>query len=228
MKKLFRKIAAEWFRYLLYGIGVLLLQNNAVSQEYHGGVSPPGFKGGKTVLKQFIYKSLVIPDSVKEKGISGTVMVSLEINKEGKADKVKLVRGINPFYDSEALRVASLLTDWQPALNWGKPVTCRILLPIDFECEKPVSQKFFIISGSVLDKATGQPMEGTLVIIKGTSSGTVTDSNGQYKIEVPGEENELEFSAMGYELKIEPVGKNRTLNVELNQGYYLINFKSEN
>jgi TonB family protein len=228
MKKLFKKIKTEWIKFLFYGLIILLLQNNALSQEYHGGVSPPDFKGGKIALKDFIYRNLVIPDSSKEKGISGTVMVSFEISTEGKAGKVTLVRGINPVYDSEALRVASLLTDWQPALNWGKPVTCRVLLPIDIVCEKQVSEKPFIISGSVLDKSTGQPMEGTLVIMKGTNCGTITDSNGQYKIEVPGEENELEFSTMGYELKTEPIGKYRTLNIELNQGYYLINFNSDN
>jgi hypothetical protein len=221
MKKPFQKITL--IISLFYGT-VVWLPHIAQSQEYHGGVSPPDYKGGKSALREFIYKNLVMPDSIRVKGISGNVMVSLEINSTGKPGKVNLVRGINPVCDSEALRLASLLTDWQPALNWGKPVNCRILLPVDFVNDKAVGQKSFKVSGTVINKSTGLPMEGTLVIIKGTNSGTITDSNGRYTIEVPGEENELEFSALGYELKTESIGKYRTLNIELNQGYYLISF----
>ena len=213
---------------LLYSIIVFLFQSTLQSQEYHGGVSPPEFKGGNSAMKEIIFNHLVIPDSIRGKDISGTIMVSLEISSQGKPGNVKLVRGINPVCDSEALRVAALLTDWQPALNWGKPVNCRILLPIDIRSEKTVSQKYFIVSGTVFkNSTTGEPIEGALVIIKGTNTGTITDNKGLYRIEVPGEEIELEFSAMGYDVKTEHVGKNRTLNIELNQGFYLISFNSE-
>ncbi|MCD9020122.1 TonB-dependent receptor [Parachryseolinea silvisoli] len=58
----------------------------------------------------------------------------------------------------------------------------------------PVAQ---IVSGTVLDKETNQPLPGVSVMIKGTTRGTVTNGDGKYTLEV--EENDvLVFSFIGF------------------------------
>jgi TonB-dependent starch-binding outer membrane protein SusC len=53
------------------------------------------------------------------------------------------------------------------------------------------------ITGKVKSEE-GEVMPGVNIVIKGTTSGTVTDSNGDYKLNVPGNDVVLVFSFIGY------------------------------
>jgi len=53
------------------------------------------------------------------------------------------------------------------------------------------------ISGIVTDES-GEPLPGVNIFIKGTTSGTVSDVNGNYIITVPDNDAELVFSYLGY------------------------------
>ncbi|SFT42743.1 TonB-linked outer membrane protein, SusC/RagA family [Algoriphagus locisalis] len=71
------------------------------------------------------------------------------------------------------------------------------------------------ISGVVKDQS-GEPMPGVSILVKGTTSGTVTDIDGSYTIDVtPGQT--LLFSFIGYEQQELPVGSASVLNVVMSQ-----------
>lgn len=206
----------------------VLNQNNISAQEFHGGQTPPGYKEGNKALKEFIDDNLIFPDSIKKTGIAGTVTVKLLIDKDGKVENVKLMRGINEYCDSEAIRIARLLQGWEPAKNWGKPVSCGILLPIEFRNENNNSNiKQVFVTGVVTDKYTGKPVQGALIVVKGTNIGTITDINGKYGFKIPGENTDLQIFSMGYATRTEQVRKNRTINVELDTEYYTLDLNSE-
>lgn len=224
MKREFRQIK-NLAKAIIFGFLLTLGQNTIFGQEFHGGTVPPTYKGGNKALMEFIDKNLIFPDSVKKLGISGTVTISLVIDKDGKVEDVRLSRGIHGLCDSEAIRVTRLLKDWQPAINFGKPIRCTILLPIEFRSENNLNNKQpFTVSGTILEKYTWKPVEGALIIIKGTNVGTVSDTRGRYKLEIPGENYELEISSMGYETKTEPIENNSTINIELEMKYEKISF----
>lgn len=54
------------------------------------------------------------------------------------------------------------------------------------------------VSGTVTDAANGEPIEGVAVIVKGTTTGMFTDSDGLYSLQVPEGGNVLVFSYVGY------------------------------
>ncbi len=54
-----------------------------------------------------------------------------------------------------------------------------------------------IVSGQVTDEK-GEPLPGVSIVIKGTSKGTITDFDGQYKLEVTDDSSVLIFSFVGY------------------------------
>ena len=54
------------------------------------------------------------------------------------------------------------------------------------------------ISGTVSDAESGQTLPGVTVVVKGTSTGTVTDIEGAYTLSVPAGSNALIFSFVGY------------------------------
>jgi TonB-linked SusC/RagA family outer membrane protein len=70
------------------------------------------------------------------------------------------------------------------------------------------------ITGQVTDEAS-VPLPGVNVIIKGTSSGTNTDSNGNYAIEVPQQDVVLIFSFIGYTSQEVTVGAQTVVDVKL-------------
>lgn len=79
------------------------------------------------------------------------------------------------------------------------------------------------VTGIVSDGVDGSPMVGVSVIIKGTSTGTATDINGQYSIVVPTGRNVLAFSYLGYktqEITLSP--GQTTVNVTLKEDSELL------
>ena len=73
------------------------------------------------------------------------------------------------------------------------------------------------VTGKVTDASTGDPLPGVNIIIDGTTTGVTTDINGEYTINVPGEESVLVFSYVGYDTKSIPVGSQTVINVKLVQ-----------
>jgi hypothetical protein len=53
------------------------------------------------------------------------------------------------------------------------------------------------VSGTVVSADDGQPVIGATVLVKGTSIGTITDTNGQFSITVPGGGKALVVSYVG-------------------------------
>lgn len=73
-----------------------------------------------------------------------------------------------------------------------------------------------VLSGSVTE-ASGSGIPGATVLIKGTQNGTVTDFEGNFKIEVAQNNATLVFSAIGYKKKQVKVGAKSEINVVLKE-----------
>jgi TonB-linked SusC/RagA family outer membrane protein len=58
-----------------------------------------------------------------------------------------------------------------------------------------------IVSGRVTSQEDGAPLPGVNVVLKGTSNGTVTDTQGNYKINVPAAGGTLSFSFIGLQTR---------------------------
>ncbi len=79
---------------------------------------------------------------------------------------------------------------------------------------KKIQQKF-VVSGKVVDEQN-IPLPGATVLIKGTTKGTTTDSNGDYTIKVP-EGTVLVFSFVGFHKQEVSVSENTEVNVIMEQ-----------
>ena len=71
-----------------------------------------------------------------------------------------------------------------------------LLVPLLLGCIFSMAQGQSV-TGKVTD-ANSEPIPGVNIIVKGTTLGTTTDANGVYVIEVPGENQVLVFSFIGY------------------------------
>jgi TonB-linked SusC/RagA family outer membrane protein len=70
------------------------------------------------------------------------------------------------------------------------------------------------IRGRIVDE-TGTSLPGVNVLLKGTTSGTTSDSDGGYSIQVPGEDAVLVFSFIGYTAVEETAGNRNVIDVTL-------------
>uniref|UniRef100_F4CD63 TonB-dependent receptor plug n=1 Tax=Sphingobacterium sp. (strain 21) TaxID=743722 RepID=F4CD63_SPHS2 len=73
------------------------------------------------------------------------------------------------------------------------------------------------IRGKVTAQGSGEPLPGVSVVILGTTSGTTTNENGLYSIDVPANAKELIFSYIGFEKQTVSIGNQDQVDVELSQ-----------
>jgi TonB-linked SusC/RagA family outer membrane protein len=71
------------------------------------------------------------------------------------------------------------------------------------------------ISGTVKSGDDNESLPGVNVILKGTATGTVTDVEGNYNINVPGSESVLVFSSVGYVSEEIVVGSQSVIDITL-------------
>ena len=70
------------------------------------------------------------------------------------------------------------------------------------------------VSGILLDKE-GAPLAGANIMIKGSTTRTITDSEGRYSLELPSAHSVLVFSYIGYVTKEIEIGKQKSYNLIL-------------
>lgn len=73
-----------------------------------------------------------------------------------------------------------------------------------------------MVTGKVLD-SKGTPLPGVSVMLKGTSTGTLTNTEGIYSIEVPDQNGILVFSSIGFSVQEVAVNNRATLNITLTE-----------
>ncbi len=102
------------------GFGVTVVQEQAE------------FPGGPDSLISFLNNNLVYPEKAKTDKVAGKVYVSFAISDTGSILKPRVISGVSPELDNEALRVVNLMPKWKPGTASGHPVKVQYVLPIEF------------------------------------------------------------------------------------------------
>jgi TonB-linked SusC/RagA family outer membrane protein len=71
------------------------------------------------------------------------------------------------------------------------------------------------ISGKVTAQEDGSPLPGVNVLVKGSGTGTITDTEGNYKLSVPANGSTLVFSFVGFLTQELPIGNLSVIDVKL-------------
>lgn len=79
----------------------------------------------------------------------------------------------------------------------------------------PAAAQNKVITGVVKDAANGEALIGVSVAVPGSSSGTITDLNGQFKISVPAATRQLTFSYVGFTAQTMAIPASDVLNIQL-------------
>ncbi len=144
-----------------------------------------------------IHADLNYPAEAKEKDIKGKVFVQFIIQKDGTLREVMAVKGIGYGCDEEAVRVIKNGPLWVAGKQRGHVVAVRMIMPVAFGVDHTYKRSG--VSGKIRDN-NDNPIIGCNIIIKGTHTGTVTDNQGKFYLEVKPEHKnkKLVFSSLGF------------------------------
>jgi len=93
----------------------------------------PEYPGGMGELLSFLSNNVRYPVSAQENGVSGRVVVSFIVEKDGSISNVEVVKAIDPDLDAEAVRVVGSMPKWTPGKNKGEIVSVKFNVPVTFK-----------------------------------------------------------------------------------------------
>lgn len=83
-------------------------------------------------MMKYLSQQVKYPTMAKDAMIQGKVFVKFVIDNKGKPKDFKIVRGVHPLLDDEAIRVCKTLPTFTPGKIRGKAVNMYYTIPIDF------------------------------------------------------------------------------------------------
>lgn len=178
-------------------------------------------KDGMDKFFEFVGYNLKYPLSARQKGIQGRVFIEFTVKKDGSLSDFNVIKGIGEGCDQEAIRVLQLSPPWNPGKQNHQPINQRYVLPIVFSLgtgnitnisvdnPRPVDEMMKVkmqksetngehwLIGKV-ENSAGTPMPGVNIVLAGTTTGTVTDMEGGYRLKVDASSGKVVFSFIGF------------------------------
>ena len=126
--------------------------------------------GGMPALMEYLSKNIKYPEAAMKKGIQGRGIVQFVVEKDGSITNVKILRGVDPEFDKEAVRVGSAMPKWKPGTQRGEAVRVRFTVPVMFRLtEDKIPVKYAPIENKINELVVvGYAPEGTTVPEEGT------------------------------------------------------------
>jgi TonB family protein len=92
----------------------------------------PSFPGGDQAMMMWVFRNLKYPAEAKAKGIRGNVICAFIVEPDGQLSTVKVIKGLDPDLDAEAIRLVNAMPKWTPGKQNGEPVRVRYDLTVNF------------------------------------------------------------------------------------------------
>lgn len=179
-------------------------------------------EGGYQAFYERLGARLKYPQQARKLGVQGKVYVQFIVNEVGEITEVTAVKGIGAGCDQAAIDAVKASSKWSAPKQKGTAVKQRIILPIAFslgdqeneetkntatltveETVNPQKMMAYVgyDNGLVVGRVTNQidkPLAGVNIVVQGTTTGTVSDLDGNFKLEAP-KGSKLVLSFVGME-----------------------------
>ncbi|WP_215241255.1 TonB-dependent receptor [Dyadobacter helix] len=158
----------------------------------------------RNVLKD-LEKQADVKFAYSLKTIKAERAVDIHLSRQKLSDALNLI--LTPMSISYQLASGRILLTMNPEVKYN-----HIVSPLQ-SVEEEISS-LVGVNGRVTDEA-GEGLPGVSVVLKGTQQGTITDTKGNYSIEVPNPEAVLIFSFVGYMPQEVVIGSRTSVDVRL-------------
>lgn len=202
----------------------------------------PGINGWRIwtqtwmIMRLATFFIIISTFTVSAKSYSQEVNISLkDVSVEKVFNQIREQTGFSFLWDENALEgLPSVSVTVHKATLKEALHTCLEGLPLTFDVhgkvvyiEREIVPKTMIttnikspvlflkqITGAVTDSATGKPLVGVTIKVRGKNIGTVTDTQGEFSLEVP-DDAVLEVTYVGYNKKSIVVNDRTSINISL-------------
>ena len=107
----------------VYASECSVAQSDEASEKiYTATEQMPQFPGGEAALMKYMRNNIKYPVIAIENGIQGNVIVQFVVKKDGTIGTVKIVRGLSPELNKEAIRLCKSLPKFIPGTMNGEAV----------------------------------------------------------------------------------------------------------
>ncbi len=131
------------------------------------------FPGGQNAFFKHMADNVRYPVRAQEQSIQGIIYTSFNVDNNGKVSNIKIESGSDALLNKEAVRVIETMPQW-------------------------TKDGSVLVTGKITDPDS-KPLRGASIILKGTSTGTISDADGNFSIAVPSKEGALSVSYVGLE-----------------------------
>lgn len=173
------------------------------AQEITGDQTGLEFPGGIQEMLMFVSRNLHYPPDAYANHIEGRVVVQFVVTKTGAVGQVRVVRGVSPDLDAEAVRVVKLLPDFIPGTMNGEPVSVWMTLPVVFK----IPEEFPSVIKDDTESYTEEIRSmDDISNNNGSSSDDILRSNSHYDVVVINEPSEQDSNSeqIFYEAELDP------------------------
>ena len=108
--------------------------------------------GGMSALMEYLSKNIKYPEAAMKKGTQGRATVQFVVEKDGSITNVKILRGIDPELNKEAVRVISAMPKWKPGTQKGEAVRVKYTVPVMFRLTENNTQVKYAPIESKIDE----------------------------------------------------------------------------
>jgi TonB family protein len=90
----------------------------------------PSFVGGDIEMDKFVQRTIVLPEEVKKKRITGKMAVSVWVEEDGSLSNPKIELSLHPHLDEAAFKVIDQMPKWIPAKRHNRLTRAKYIIPI--------------------------------------------------------------------------------------------------
>jgi len=98
----------------------------------------PLFNGrdADVAFREWVYSVIRYPALAEQNGISGRVIAEFTIDRDGSVTDIRILRGVDPQLDAEAIRVLQMSPKWsRPGMQQGRAVRVKYQFPFVFQLQ---------------------------------------------------------------------------------------------
>jgi TonB family protein len=95
----------------------------------------PEFPGGMQAYLKYLELNIQYPELCKEMGVEGKVFVRFIVHSDGSNTQFRVLKGVHPELDKEAIRVLTKMPKWIPGRQNGKSVPVNMTVPVHFRLD---------------------------------------------------------------------------------------------
>lgn len=104
--------------------------------------SMPKFEGGDiNTFRQWVQMRVQYPKELQEAGVSGRVIVSFEVDKDGSVTNVQTRRTPDKRLSDQVVELVKKSPKWQPGMQRGVAVKVSMTFPIEFKVSRPEAEE---------------------------------------------------------------------------------------